>query len=70
MEPWMATDDFRSLAELADRRKEVALKIERVLLIRNLVGDWNPERLMEYRSLCDEELALIRSMDALMEASV
>jgi hypothetical protein len=65
MELW--TDNRVSVAK---RRGEVVTRIERLLLIRSLVGNWTPERQAEYAALRDEERALLERMGELMEVRV
>lgn len=65
MELW--TDNRVSVAK---RRGEVVTRIERLLLIRSLVGNWTPERRAEYAALREEERALLERMGELMEVRV
>jgi len=67
MELWKTSDDFASLAE---RRGVVAMKIERLLLIRSLIGEWNPQCRADYQVLCEEERVLIERMNELRLALV
>jgi hypothetical protein len=65
MELWK--DDRVSVAK---RRGKVATRIERLLLIRSLVGNWTPERRAEFAALREEERALLERMGQLMEVRV
>jgi hypothetical protein len=60
MAPWDGSDTLMSLAE---QRGDVALRIQKVLVRRDMIGDWTDELRAEYRSLCEQEQRLIMRMD-------
>jgi hypothetical protein len=54
-----ASEEERSLM---DQRFDVSTRIEKVLLRRNLLGDWTPALRVEYALLCERERALIERL--------
>jgi hypothetical protein len=51
--------------ELMDQRFEVSTRIEKVLLRRDLLGDWTPALRLEYSVLCSAEHELLERLGAL-----
>jgi hypothetical protein len=56
---WLHSED---LTELARRRVDVFLTIERLLTRRDIVGEWTPSHRAEYDELCRQEQELFRQM--------
>jgi hypothetical protein len=48
-----------------DQRFEVSTRIEKVLLRRDLLGDWTPALRLEYSVLCSAEHELLERLGAL-----
>jgi hypothetical protein len=42
------------------RRTEVIAEIKRLLVLRDLIGDWAPDHLARYVVLCEEERVLLK----------
>jgi hypothetical protein len=57
MTMWTAPD---ALASTHRRRSQVIAEIKRLLVLRDLVGDWVPGHLARYLVLCEEERILIK----------
>ena len=64
MAPWTGTDeaDFELLTR---RRAVLSIEIEKLLLRKNLIGDWTLQQRATYASLCDEERRLLERMTLL-----
>ena len=57
MTEWTAPD---ALASTHRRRSQVIEEIKRMLVLRDLIGDWAPGHLARYLVLCEEERILIK----------
>jgi hypothetical protein len=42
------------------RRTQVIAEIKRLLVLRDLIGDWAPDHRARYQELCEEERILIK----------
>ena len=57
MTEWTDPD---ALALMHRRRTHVIAEIKRLLVLRDLVGDWAPDHRARYLALCEEERTLIK----------
>lgn len=58
MTEWTTTPD--PLALTLRRRAQVIAEIKRLLVLRDLIGDWTPDHRARYLVLCEEERILIK----------
>ena len=59
MTDWAVPD---TLALAHRRRREVIAEIKRLLVLRDLIGDWAPDHRARYLVLCEEERILIKRL--------
>jgi hypothetical protein len=64
VETWLGSED---LVQLARRRADVFVEIERLLQVRDLIGNWVGDQEARYRTLCREEQALFDQMITLTD---
>ena len=55
---WTTPADTLSLTHR--RRAQVIAEIKRLLVLRDLIGDWAPDHRARYLALCEEERILIK----------
>ena len=57
MNEWTDPD---ALSSTHRRRTQVRAEIKRLLVLRDLIGDWAPDHRARYLALCEEERILIK----------
>jgi hypothetical protein len=62
MNEWTSPD---ALSATHRRRTQVRAEIKRLLVLRDLIGDWAPDHRARYLALCEEERILIKRERAL-----